>query len=118
MAATFADSVMRRPLLLIGSIALALAMAAGSIAAQPNKDILLINRTGSAPDNVRLPLSASRNGVAIVVKDIAGNASKLPTRVLFSGGETCDKLSEVPINSDYGAYTFSPLASGGWTILP
>jgi hypothetical protein len=103
---------------IVGVIAYKIVTQAGTYAAQSSDNILLINRTVPAAGSVQLPLSASRNGFAITVKDLAGNASTYPTTVLFSGGEFCDGLASVPINADYGAYKFVPLTSGGWVILP
>lgn len=102
---------------LIGVLSYTNVTAAGTYTALITDNILLINRDVPAAGSVQLPLSAKRSGFEIIVKDLAGNASQYPTTVLFTGGELCDGLSQVQINSDYGAYKFAPL-DAGWTILP
>jgi hypothetical protein len=103
-----------------GSLSYTLVTSSGTYTALSSDNILLINRTVPSAGTVQLPLSASRSGFAVVVKDFAGDAgsSSHTTTVLFSGSELCDGLSSVVINSDYGAYKFLPLTSGGWTIIP
>jgi hypothetical protein len=82
-----------------------------------NESTLLINKTVPAAHNINLPTAASRNGIPIVIKDFAGNASTYVATIVPNGAETIDGLSTLPINSDYGGFNLVPI-TGGWYISP
>lgn len=92
--------------------------AAGVYNASAGDTYLLIKRTVAAAGGVRLPLASSRGNVPIVIKDETGDGASHITTVTFTGGETCDGLSSVVINTNWGGYKFAPLPTGNWTISP
>lgn len=91
--------------------------AAGTYSVQPTDSVVLINKSVAAANSVQLPVAASRSGLPVTVKDLKGDAATNVITVLPAGSETIDGLASVPINSNYGAYKFWPVA-GGWVILP
>ena len=89
--------------------------AIASYAVSTTDSTVLINKTVAASTQLVLPSGASKVG-SVLVKDLKGNAGTFTTTITFSGGETADGLTVVPINVDYGAWRFTPLASGGYYI--
>ncbi len=64
------------------------------------------------PCTVTFPL-ASTITYDVLIKDGAGGALTNNVSIAFSGGETCDGLSTVPINSNYGWTIIGPRYGGG-----
>jgi hypothetical protein len=86
-----------------------------------SEQTLLIKKTVPAAHNIQLPTAASRNGINIIIKDVAGNAAANVATILPSGGETIDGLASLPINANYGGFNLAPLpasAGTGWYISP
>jgi hypothetical protein len=82
------------------------------------EQVLLVNKTVPAANNVQLPAASGRGGVAIVVKDYAGNAATFAISILPNGAERIDGLATLPINSNYGGFKLVPISTGGWYISP
>lgn len=74
---------------------------------------ILFNKTISSASYAVLGLS-STYPTTVFFKDLKGDASTNPITVSFTGGELCDGLSTMVINSAYGWMSLSPLPSGGW----
>jgi hypothetical protein len=91
-------------------------IAAGTYAVT-TETTLLINKTVPAAHNITLPTAASRNGVRINIKDIAGNAATHVATIVPNGSEKIDGLSTLPVNSNYGGFKLFPI-TGGWYISP
>ena len=61
--------------------------------------------------------SASRTRGPVQIKDGKGDAATNNITVAFSGGETADGLTSVPIRTAYGSVQLAPNPAGGWVIL-
>ena len=85
-----------------------------------NETVLLINKVVPAAHNINLPNAASRLGVPIIIKDVAGNASGNIATIVPNGAERIDGLATLPINSDYGGFKLTPITvpAAGWYISP
>ena len=67
---------------------------------------------------LQLPAAASRSGQALVVKDIAGNASATaPIYILTAPGENVENYTSLPIVAPFGGFRIAPL-TGQWYISP
>lgn len=78
--------------------------------------ILLVNTSAGAV-TINMPLSATRSGLDLTIKDDTGNAATNAISVVASGAETTDGLATYPIDSNYGAAAFAP-QTGGYYIKP
>lgn len=69
------------------------------------------------PCTITFPL-ASTLTFDVIVKDGAGGAGTSSISTAFTSGETCDGLSNVPINSNYGWVIIGPKPVGsGYTQI-
>lgn len=100
------------------AVAYTIVTAAGTYVVLSTDNLVLINKTVGAANNVQLPAAASRLGAPVVVKDIKGDAAANNITILPFGAELIDGLANVPINSNYGGYRLWPLLTGGWFIAP
>lgn len=67
------------------------------------------------PCTITFPLSSTIT-YDVLIKDGVGSAGTSAIDTAFSGGETCDGLSNVPINSDAGWVIIAPKPVGsGYT---
>lgn len=79
-----------------------------------NDTAVLLNKTVSSDSYLVAPLAASMTFQApLLVKDLKGNADSFPITISFTGGELCDGLSEVIIDSSYGWTRIVPVPGGG-----
>ena len=100
--------------LIAGGLNQRLVTAAGNIAVLPSDLVLLVKQTVPAAVNVTLPVAASRNGIPITVKDLAGAAAANPLTLVPNGLETIDGGSSFILNNNFEAVTLNPItASGG-----
>jgi len=74
---------------------------------------ILFNKTISSASYAVLGAS-SLQPIPVFFKDLKGDAATNPITISFTGGQLCDGLSTMVINSAYGWLELSPLASGGW----
>lgn len=98
----------------------ALDQAAGTYTVT-TEQVLLIKKTVPAAHNIQLPAAASRSGLGVIIKDVAGNAAANVATILPNGAETIDGLASLPINANYGGFNLIPLpvsAGAGWYISP
>lgn len=89
-------------------------IAAGAATVLPTDVILLINKTVGEATSALVPLSSTRAGSPVIIKDAKGDANINPITPAFSGGELCDELdgSKYQITTPYGWVRFDPLPSG------
>lgn len=79
---------------------------------------ILFNKTLASASYAVLPLAADMAyPYGILFKDLKGDASTNIITITFTGGELCDGLSTVLINSDYGWATINPVPGGGAWFL-
>jgi hypothetical protein len=96
--------------------------SAGATNLLPSDDVLLINPSPAGAVQIDLPLSATRNGAPVFIKDYARGANANNITMVPSGAETIDGLSGAAaaangvavIDTDGGVMTLNPLDSGGW----
>lgn len=96
--------------------------AAGNVNVLASDTTLLINN--GVATSIILPLSSTRNGLALTVKDYAGIANTDNITFVPAGSETIDGFSGSAaaangvalIDINYGKKTLWPLTSGGWYI--
>jgi hypothetical protein len=80
-------------------------------------DSLVYVDSSGGPVVVDLPLAALRQGRAIAIKDISGNAAAHNITIIPSGIETIEGLNPLAINSNYGGFRLNPVA-GKYVIAP
>lgn len=69
------------------------------------------------PCTITFPLSSNLT-FDVIVKDAAGGAAANNIHTAYSGGETCDGLSDIPITSNYGWVIIGPKPVGsGYTQI-
>jgi hypothetical protein len=92
--------------------------AAGDIDVETDDFIIGVNKTVGAATTVNFPPSADRDGSAVILKDIKGDAGTNPITPAFDGGELCDGLSgsSFVINVNYGTIAFYPRDNGWYTL--
>lgn len=75
---------------------------------------ILVNKTLGSPTSIVFPLAGSMQyPYGVLVKDLKGDAPTNGITISFTGGELCDGLSTIPINTVYGWYTINPVPGGG-----
>lgn len=92
---------------------------ASPIVVTSSDQIINFNINAGAPTCV-LPLSTLRNGVPLTFKDAGGHAAAHNLTITFSGGQTCDGLAQVVMNTNFGEVTLRPyndLINTGWSLL-
>lgn len=91
-------------------------ISAGAVTLDNAADIHLFDLTVAADINIMA--QADRDGVAITLKDVSGNAATNNLTPVFDGSETCDGLdgSAFALTTNYAWVTFKP-AAGGWYQL-
>ena len=75
---------------------------------------ILVNKTIGSATSIVFPLASVIN-YSVMIKDLKGDAAANNITITFTGGQRADGLSSVPINTNYGAYWFTP-KSGGFYI--
>lgn len=103
-------------LLLASAAATRTVIAAGDIVVLANDRIILVKQTVAQAVNVILPAAASRLGVPVTIKDLAGVAAADPLTVTPNGAETIDGRATFPIGNNHACVTFNPIATGGWWV--
>ena len=97
---------------------------AGDVTILPSDITILLNKTAGAATNINLPASNTRNGIAVTVKDLKGDANTNNITFVPAAGETIDGFSAAAaaangvalIDINYGAKTLYPLVTGGWYL--
>lgn len=82
-----------------------------------NSDSILLVNTSAGVVTINLQPAAARGGLDLTIKDVTGNAAANPISVVRNGAETIDGLTTYPMDSNYGAATFSPQV-GGYFVKP
>lgn len=80
-------------------------------------DTILLVDTTAGPVTINLPLAASRHGVRLLVKDVAGNARVNNITINPTAPETIEGLPNLPIVANYGAFQLYP-ATAKYVIVP
>ena len=101
-----------------------LVSASGDVTITQFDVIILLDKTVGAATNVNLPLSGSRSGVPVTVKDLKGDANTNNITFVPALSETIDGFSAAAaaangvalIDANYGSKTLYPLTSGGWYL--
>ncbi len=101
-----------------------LVSASGDVTITQFDVIILLDKTVGAATNVNLPLSSSRSGVPVTVKDLKGDANTNNITFVPTLSETIDGFSAAAaaangvalIDINYGSKTLYPLTSGGWYL--
>jgi hypothetical protein len=78
--------------------------------------VLLVDTTGGAV-TISMPLSATRFGRPLIVKDDVGNSNVNAISINRAGAELIDGLSSYPIDSKYTAVNLQPKAVGGYDVV-
>lgn len=86
----------------------------GSVVISSTEGGVAINKTVGAATTVQLPLAAPRNGVAVIVVDMKGDALSNNITVLAAGAETINGAASAVLNSNKQAATFRPISGVGW----
>lgn len=82
-------------------------------AVSPTNGTILFNKTIGSPSYAVMPLvSAMPYPVAILFKDLKGDAASNPITISFSGGQLCDGQSTVVIADNYGWARINPVPGG------
>lgn len=105
-----------------GSVIYRIVTSAGAVVVQPSDTVILLQKSPSGASTIDLPLSGSRNGIPITVKDLTYDANTNNITFVPASGETLDGFSAAAavangvalIDVDGGFKTFNPLTSGGW----
>ena len=66
--------------------------SAGAVTVQTSDLILLMNASPAGTSTINLPLSVSRSGAPVIIKDLAGNANTDNITIAPAAGETIDGL--------------------------
>lgn len=85
-------------------------------AVQSSDNALYVDST-AGPVQILLQLAALRNGVPLVVKDVAGFGNTNNITITPAGGQTIDLLASLVINADFGGYQLNPRAAS-YTLAP
>ena len=99
--------------------------ATGAVSSLSTDISILFKKSSSGASVYDLPVSSSRNGAPIILKDMTGDANANNITAVPATGETIDGLSGsaaaanglAVIDRDYGSLTLYPLPSGGWYTL-
>jgi hypothetical protein len=86
--------------------------AAGTVTVNATQGGVAIDKTVGVATTVQLPAAASRNGIAVIVKDMKGDASTNNITVLPNGSETIDGESQDVIDVNLASRTYRPIATG------
>jgi hypothetical protein len=83
-----------------------------------DEDVLFKRTVLPAPTNALMPLSATKNGVATFLKDIAQNAGTYNITLLTTGGETIDGYASgvLKIATNGGSFELRPDPTGGYYL--
>jgi hypothetical protein len=90
--------------------------AAGDITIGLTETYIRLNKTVPAASNIVLPASATRNGLELIVKDVAGNAATYNFTFVPFGSETIDGLSSYVGTMNFQTIRLKP-RTGGWDVL-
>lgn len=88
---------------------------ASPYAVQAADTVLYVNT--ATPKTIQLPPGALRQGLALEIKDITGNANANNITITPNGAETIDGLAPLLVNINYGGWKLYPTATG-WTTAP
>lgn len=77
---------------------------------------ILVQKTIGSATSIVLPMSTTMQyPFGVFIKDLKGDAESNPITVSFTGTETCDGLSTLIINNNYGWVTVNPIpGESGW----
>jgi len=75
---------------------------------------ILVGAGTASPTSIVFPLASTMfSPYPVLVKDLVGDAANNAITITFTGGELCDGLSSIEINSAYGWVTVNPTPGGG-----
>lgn len=89
--------------------------AAGAVAVAANDAMISVEKTVGAATSVVFPLAATKT-VPCVIKDGKGDADTNPISITFTGGETCDGLATVVIDTPFDELKFTPRPGGNYWL--
>lgn len=81
-----------------------------------NVSYLAVNTSGGAI-TINLGAAEARNGVALIIKDVSGDAAANNITINPDGAETIDELASIAVNVDFGGFHLQP-QTGGYAITP
>ncbi len=87
--------------------------AAGAVTVGTLEAGVAINKTVGAATTVNLPPASARNGLAVIVKDMKGDAASNNITVVPNGADTIDGHANDVIAINLASRTYRPV-SGGW----
>jgi hypothetical protein len=93
-------------------------VTASPVSITANDQIININIATGTP-TCQIPAAATRNGQSIVLKDVGGHFTATPLTVTFTGGEHCDGLTSIVLNTNFSVLRLYPMTDGvnvGWGI--
>jgi hypothetical protein len=83
-----------------------------------NQSRVLFDKTSGSASYALCPLSATITTQDILFKDLKGDANTNNITIEFTSGETCDGLSSLVVNNNYGWVKIAPIpGGGGWYQL-
>jgi hypothetical protein len=97
----------------------------GAVAPISTDVVILFQKGASGSSSYTLPLSSTRGGAPILIKDMTGDAATNNITIIPATGETIDGLSAAAsaangialIDKDYGSRLLFPLTNGGWYVV-
>jgi hypothetical protein len=84
-----------------------------------SETVLYVDTSGG-PIEIDLQVAISRNGLALTIKDVTGNAATNNITIKPTGSETIDgytNANPLLVTANFGGFRLNPI-TGGYTIAP